>query len=367
MKLQDRDKDDIVRQVIASLEVAPAVAKPSPIRLASGQVVNVDRLTAYLRRSRAEGAQLSWQRIAPYLRAASGAPGPAALAVRSPDALCAQEAVFHDVRSYILGQLDEEPGAGQMFPIWSGFYSALVAALNVGKLDEALFFMRRAPERLTSLLNNRPRNIVIYLLMFLVCTTCPRPCLEDEEAEQLFAASRSLLRFGAVSPAADAASRYHGPLRGLLRNLAGVADLAVFRSLVLRAWKLCCETWGTPGARGGYGAPSDVLSNWADFCGSADPGDVPSDLGGMIEREIANAKMLHGPHSQQYAGMLYISNQYIMVADKGRGLIPHLNPKVIEHLTEVLRCDTTRPTRCNALAELAEAYRFRGEKEVAVK
>lgn len=210
------------------------------VRLVSGRVVDVDRLTSHLLRKKTPAAAAAhrghhWAVPAPSL---------VAMAIKPPDVLHISEAVLTETRIYVSGQMTEVFSDFGELAINSTFYASR-GLLRSGKVDEAVALLRQAPRQMMELLRYDSPGILDSLFMILAH-------LHDISGERLAKTLKALVRYAAAA-AADLGWPLHHPLRRILIGFANLneQDALAQYDLATRSWRLLLEMidaeLGTPG------------------------------------------------------------------------------------------------------------------------
>ncbi|KAJ4394197.1 hypothetical protein N0V93_003414 [Gnomoniopsis smithogilvyi] len=256
----------------------------SSVQLASGQVVDVDRLAAHLRRKML------------YKRQTQKPFGPTY--VNPPEQFYVCEAVLDDTRAYLRGHYqdaftftEEVDGLRVTQPAtlkWNRFFYRCRGALDhPSRFSQALVLMRQAPEELRQLLESEPASVLNLLFKFIIhVTRCLQNIDDPDDKRQFSVVVRALIRYAASVMAPQHGQQY--PLYKLLRTLARIDDDELY-PVAVKAWKLSCLMWddiatatqsqqdpnliGTPRPRGS----AATVSDWLGFLAVA-PDEVPLDV-----------------------------------------------------------------------------------------
>ncbi|KAF3769115.1 hypothetical protein M406DRAFT_327520 [Cryphonectria parasitica EP155] len=271
------------------------------IQLATGQVVDLDRLASHLKR------KMFYKRY-------TSPHGPVTMTnpVRPPDGFYMCEEVLNSTRTYIFGrfrdtlstvnEIDNTRVVDAPLAKWNKFLFTLRGPLSSPRrFGRVLTLMRQAPEELHDLLASQPASLLSSFFMFMVYLTRCLQCLQDpDEKRQFSRVIRALIRYAAAlvprvpqqqqqqqqeeeeeeeehggaaiftpsslslppslpsSPSSSSSSSpassptaagttvpLYGPghpLPQMLRALARVDDDQLF-PLALRAWRLSCQSW----------------------------------------------------------------------------------------------------------------------------
>lgn len=330
------------------------------LQLGNGQLVDARRLEAYLRR-----------RAYPSYNKRHGA---APAAVRPPDALHASESVVVLIRDFLRGRWEGTVRTAEDLdllretesPVTMGFVyftSAVDDALGQGDVGRALREMRRAPAQLAGLLRRPPSAALSVLCRFLVLTArSVRP--EPAEARLLLVAVRALLRYAvlfATSPEGLGLPAAH-PLVGILRGFLSVDGDTVL-PLALRGWRASCSTFDAlldhPGCVSSF-------SDWLNLTdGAGGVGDLPPDMGEMMEGAVGRYERRYGLASERTHKAMWFHASYLATADEVRGLGRFRNEKAFQINKEMLRRGVEGAARASAHAHVAKVYAERGDKASA--
>ncbi|ROW02542.1 hypothetical protein VMCG_06150 [Cytospora schulzeri] len=274
-----------------------------PVQLASGRVVDAERLTSHLLRKR--GISVTTSRKGSQPSEIHGVndqgPSPSDMAVNPPDIFYVSEAILADTRNYVSGRLMSNKAfvsKGGCATIVSTFYS-IRDLLRDGNLDEAVSLLRQAPKQMDSLLRYEPPRILEHLFMIIAH-------LRDIPGEQVSRTVRALVRYAAAAAAADLGWPPQHPLRRILSAFAILSeqDAPAQYDLATRGWKCLIEMLdcqlGTPECS------SSNFSKWLDLgdsCGyDALPGTYLAERQWRVYREVAAG---YGPGSPEAVKELF--------------------------------------------------------------
>lgn len=209
-----------------------------PVKLASGLVVDADRLACHLLRKRGIRVTAGREASQPSRshRAATQLPLPSIMAVKPPDVLYVSEAVLADTRTYVSGRMMDMAfsNRGECAPITITFYTSR-NLLRDGKLNEAVALLREAPRQMNDLLRHESPRILEDLFMVIAY-------LRGIPGEPITKSVKALIRY----TAAAATELGWPPQHPLWRILSGFATISEQNALVqydlaTRGWKCLVE------------------------------------------------------------------------------------------------------------------------------
>lgn len=205
-----------------------------PVRLASGLVVDADRLACHLLRKR--GLKASQPSRSRSHHAAIQLPLPSSMTINPPDTLYVAEAVLADTRTYASGRMADIAFAnrGICAPITVTFYTSR-NLLREGKLDEAVALLHEAPRQMDDLLRRESPRILEDLFMVIAY-------LRSIPGEPVTRSVKALIRYTAAAAAELGWPPQH-PLRRILSGFAMISeqDALAQYDLATRGWKCLIE------------------------------------------------------------------------------------------------------------------------------
>jgi hypothetical protein len=213
-----------------------------PVRLASGLVVDADRLACHLLRKRGLPATAGPKASRPSKirsrshHAANQPPLPSFMTIKPPDILYVSEAVLADTRTYVSGRMVDMAFAnrGICAPITVTFYTSR-NLLREGKHDEAVALLREAPRQMDDLLRRESPRILEDLFMVIAY-------LRGIPGEPVTKSVKALIRYTAAAAAELGWPPQH-PLRRILSGFAMISeqDALAQYDLATRGWKCLIE------------------------------------------------------------------------------------------------------------------------------
>ncbi|KAK7718268.1 hypothetical protein SLS63_010441 [Diaporthe eres] len=201
-----------------------------PVVLATGRVVDSQRLALHLRRKRGSVMQTTQ---------------PTAQAIRPPDVFYISEAVLTHTRGYMYAQIiDADFVAGRTAHPDSKQVTdsmhLLRDLIRGEKMDEAVALLRQVPGQINILLRNEPPQILNRIFLMVVhLLSVP------EQKERVGRIIKALVNYAAAAAAEpNLGWSEHHPLRKVLQGLAALndQDALTLHNLALRAWKCLLET-----------------------------------------------------------------------------------------------------------------------------
>jgi hypothetical protein len=286
IRLRDGEDQDIIQILQGNTSPERSGAPKGNLLLRDGQLVAHDRLVKHLRRRGEGGASI-------------GKP-PTIKPIRPPDAIYVSEAVLFQVRSYIRGQWEETISTAEQLDMlreerpsgaeWNSLAHGVRYALEQKKVDDALVLMRRAPNVLVDLLEERPPNTLFLIFMSLAYFTCGG-ILEHAEAAQLLTVVKSLVKYAAVVAAQWGLPSTH-PIRQLLALLCKANEKEMFH-LAKKAWFVNCQAWDSlmDQPRSTY-----CIGSWIGYGEFNGFDAMPSNLGDVIELTLQRNAAKYGEY-----------------------------------------------------------------------
>ncbi|KAJ0107913.1 hypothetical protein J7T55_007125 [Diaporthe amygdali] len=306
------------------------------VRLANGRLVDADTVAMHLRRK----ARSKYSQRNPKFQACPPT------VVRAPERFRVLEGVYANVRAYMLGRFDEtitvsqdvdtlrawDPYSGR----WLRFSAAVQAACRDNKMNDAIAWMRHAPEELGLLLRNQPSNVLNHFFRFLAQSIRfidPR----EPDGAQFLKVVKALIKFGVAYLAQNAARlnlSVEHPLYRLFDSLTRVDDQELLQA-AWKSWKIGCQSWydmmDDPAA---WSANIDYLN--IAYLGGCSVSELPSNMGDVLDKTVKRyeAEDLH--HAKRF-GSLWNKAIYneLMSANSSRNLCPKGAP-----MTTVISLDT---------------------------
>lgn len=221
--------------------------------------------------------------------------------IRSPDSIYLSEAVLSQVRNYIRGQWEETISTADQLDTLrevrrsdsacNSLAHGVRYALEQKKLNDALVLMRRAPNVLADLIEQRPPNMLYVLFMSLAYFTF-EGLLEGPEASQLLVVVKCLIKYVAVFAANDQRLPSSHPIRQMLAFLAN-ADEKEIHHLATKAWLVNCQAWD-----GLMDRPRSTyaIASWISYGEFNGFDAMPSDLGNIIELTLDQNSVKYGEY-----------------------------------------------------------------------
>lgn len=363
IQVQDGVDDRAVHEALKSRYVAatdPSTEPPQPpqqnhkttttkrshVRLASGQLVDVDRLAQHVRRkcARASGAEQhrAQQDAAPahaHTQHAIQLPW----TVRTPEALRLYEVIFVHSRSYTYGRHDNVSDIRSAAAVlsrdklaahrWGQFATSVQAALAEQNLHEALVRMRAAPEEVATIIATQPSNILCSFFMFVLQISCWRAA-DACAVRQFWALLKALFRYGATLARAEGLRGEH-PLMQVLQNLASVPDEEM-SEVAFRAWAVTCQAWGTLVSLEGNSSPAvpaACIQRWLDY---GDKGDMMEVMFNFLDETLKTCDAEHGKTDQRGIKVLYTKTELLTWLLNEQGLDCYTNPSLLLLYQEIL-------------------------------
>lgn len=337
---------------------------PKTLQLGNGQVVDANRLEAYLRR-----------RAYPSYNKRHGSAIP--ITVRAPDAMHMSSAVVVLIRDFVRGSWEGRVRTAadldllreRELPLRQEvLYLSLAVreALEQDDMHRALREMRAAPGQLTAMLRRPPSSAFGDLCRFLVLTARAVRLgrRSDAEVKYFFNAVRALLRYVLLfvtSPEGLGLPGSH-PIAAVVRGFLSVEDDMIL-PLGLKGWTMWCSTSDSlledPGSLSSF-------ASWLDLTdGAQSIDDLPPNLGEVMEDAVGKHEQKYGPTSQKTIKAMWYHASYLATLDSARGLNRHHNEKAFQINQEMLRRGAEGRARASAYSFVAMAYAERGEKALA--
>lgn len=219
--------------------------RPEGYRLVNGQLIEVERLVAYLqRRLRASSG---------HIRNLHAVPIP--IVVKPPDTLYASETVVLLIRNYLRGQYGDTVNtprdlhqlrlvqpANNTATAFAPFIGKIEFALKRNHLTQALVDMRQAPLELTTLMQNGPFDMLGMLCWFITAVTSSWSG-HPAEQRQLTTALRALIRYTATYATNPSGLGLHSshPLVNILQAFLAIND-DTMGYVALKGWAVSNQT-----------------------------------------------------------------------------------------------------------------------------
>lgn len=286
-----------------------------PVRLASGRVVDPDRLTSHLLRKQGLSATASRRSLQPPTGRCAGTQlsPPSVMTIRPPDIFYVSEAVLAGTRAYVSGRLLNTAFAskGGCATIVTTFY-AIRCYLQDGKNDEAVALLRQAPGQMYALLRYEPPRILEHLFMIMTH-------LHDIPEDAVSNTVKALVRYAAAVAVDLGWPRQH-PLRRILSGFAALNSQdarGAQYDLAARGWRSLIEMLD---ARTGLPDGSANLTKWLDLGESSGydvlPGAYLEERQWEVYRALAAT---HGEGSPEAAKRLFYLTELERQKHKARG------------------------------------------------
>ncbi|KAL1861797.1 hypothetical protein Daus18300_008613 [Diaporthe australafricana] len=211
-----------------------------PVVLATGRVVDSNRLALHLRRKKESVLQTGIQPTSP--------PSPQPPTIRPPDVFYISEAVLTYTRGYMYGQTInvEFVGGRTAHPESKQITDSmhlLRDLLRGEKVDEAVILLRQVPSQINALLRHEPPQILNRIFTMIVhILSVPG---QQQRAGGIIKALVNYAAAAAAEP--NLGWSEHHPLRKVLQSLAALndRDALTLHDLAVRAWKCLLETTDT--------------------------------------------------------------------------------------------------------------------------
>lgn len=385
-------------------EPGEAAPQPELVRLASGQVVDLERLAEHIRRKRQKQAQQQQQQQQQsqgrrrqlyqhqhqhqrFTTSATIVP-PLPWAVRSPEAFRVHELLFTHSRIYTFSHhgksartirsaasvLARDRAAARR---WADFADAVQDSLARGDVAVALRRMRVAPREVAYMVRARPSNILCSLFMFVLQVSSgwgvmagPGPGAKGHGSEEddgsrdnkpvgeFFALLKALFLYAAslAEPApAGNVPRYGHSFSQIMRALAGVSEVDL-SEVAFRAWAVTCEAWATLVSLGGGGGdglaiPARCMRRWLD---GGDKGNMMLVMSNVLEEKSTTCDAEHGKgHEKSIVALQHRADLLAWaLAEGGADLYSH--PGLVELYREILDRGARGAARDKALEFFAK-------------
>ncbi|POS71850.1 hypothetical protein DHEL01_v209758 [Diaporthe helianthi] len=326
------------------------------VRLANGQLVDVQRLQQHIMRKRR------------YKEA------PLTCRINQPDVFHHTEAIFHSARSHTLRQYQgrlrnvedtleifaaDEPIIGR----WLRFTEEIQGLLKQQNLSGAIVQMRRAPDEVAAMTKAEPTVLLSNLFMYIL-KVGNYTAVDPTESRHVKLVVKSLLQYAASllvsgTPGAQTTRQMQAIVKGLAT--ASESDLGEITS---RSWLVilqsCAQIAGLdPSAAVAEGS----LVKWIE---TGDQGEKDGlwfleITQGIIDGTVARLEAAFGKHYFRCIDALQRKAYVIKYANTARRRDSRLDPRLEDLYLQILERGAKGAQRAEALNFLAESHRAHRE------